>query len=118
MDIVTFREICLKKKAAEETFPFDEVTLVFKVMGKMFALLPLDDDPPRVNLKALPEQAIEWREEHHQVIPGWHMNKKHWNTIYIEDGLDDQFISDMIDHSYEQVIKKLPKKVQRELESL
>ena len=118
MDVETFREICLRKKAVEETFPFDEVTLVFKVMGKMFALLPLNDDPARANLKALPEQAIEWREQNHQVVPGWHMNKKHWNTVYIEDGLEDEFIMEMIDHSYKQVVLKLPKKVQKELADL
>lgn len=115
MNIETFREACLKCKGAEETFPFDEVTLVFKVMGKMFALLPLDEETPRVNLKADPEWSIELRESHHQIIPGWHMNKKHWNTIYIEDGLEDALLTEMIHHSYDLVVSKLTKKQKQEL---
>ena len=118
MNIEEFRMVCLKLKAVEETFPFDETTLVFKVMGKMFAAFSLDADPPRVNLKALPERSIEWREEFHQIIPGWHMNKKHWNSVYIEDGLDDKFIIEMVQHSYDLVVSKLTKKLQKELAEL
>ena len=116
MNIEAFRELCLAQKASEETFPFDEVTLVFKVMGKMFALLPLDEEVPRANLKADPEWSEELRECHPQIIPGWHMNKKHWNTVYLEDGLEDDLIKQMIIHSYEQVIKKLPLKSKKALQ--
>ena len=118
MNIETFRELCLSKKAAEETFPFDEVTLVFKVMGKMFALLPLDEEIPRVNLKVDPEWGEELRESHHQIKPGWHMNKKHWNTVYLEDGLDEELIIKMIQHSYDLVVSKLTKKLKQELADL
>ncbi len=118
MNIEVFRELCLSMKGAEETFPFDEVTLVFKVMGKMFALLPLDDVPPRANLKADPEWSESLRENHHQIIPGWHMNKKHWNTVYLEDGLEDNLIAEMVKHSYDLVVSKLTKKLKAELEAL
>ncbi len=111
MDITTFREYCLSKKASEESLPFDEHTLVFKVMGKIFAILPLNNETPSVNLKADPERSLEWREMHHQIIPGFHMNKKHWNTVFIEDGLDDKFIIELIDHSYSLIIKGLTRKL-------
>lgn len=116
MNIEVFRELCLSMPLAEESFPFDEFTLVFKVMNKMFALLPLNDDPPRANLKADPERSIILREHHHQIIPGWHMNKKHWNTVYIEDGLEDDLIIDLVQHSYDLVVSKLPKKIRLELQ--
>ena len=116
MNIELFREHCLVKKGVEETFPFDEHTLVFKVMGKMFALLPLNADTPRANLKADPEWSEELREAHHQIIPGWHMSKEHWNTVHLEDGLDFDLIYKMIDHSYELVVAKLPKKTKIALE--
>lgn len=118
MNIETFREYCIAFPGTEETFPFDEVTLVFKVMGKMFALMPLNDDPPRANLKADPEWSEELRESHHQIIPGFHMNKKHWNTVYVEDGLEDELIIKMIKHSYDLVVSKLTKKLKAELEEL
>jgi len=118
MNIEEFREVCLSLKGVEETFPFDETTLVFKVMGKMFALNGLNADPPRVNLKADPEWSEELRESHHQIIPGWHMSKKHWNTVYIEDGLEDALIREMIQHSYDLVVSKLTKKLKAELASL
>jgi len=119
MDIESFREYCLRKKGTEECFPFDTDTLVFKVMGKMYALAGLDNIPPRINLKADPDKCITWREEYPGlVIPGYHMNKTHWNTIYIEDGLDDRFIRDCIDHSYQLIVGSLPKKEKSILESL
>ena len=118
MDKVSFREYCLRKKAVEESFPFDEVTLVFKVLGKIFAILPLDNEVPAANLKADPEWSIELRENYFQIIPGFHMNKKHWNTVHLEDGLEDSFIIELIDHSYEKVVEKMPKKFQEELKAL
>ena len=116
MNIEAFRVNCLSLKGAQEDLPFDEVTLVFKVMGKMFAILPLNDDPPRANLKADPEKSIELRETHSQIIPGWHMNKKHWNTVFIEDGLEDNLIKELIKHSYDLVVAKLTKKQKLELQ--
>ncbi len=111
MNVESFREYCLSKKAVEEAFPFDEVTLVFKVMGKIFAITGLDEEVFRVNLKCEPDRAILLREEHpDQIIPGWHMNKKHWNTVYFENGLNTKFLCELIDHSYDLIVSKLPKK--------
>lgn len=118
MNIEAFREHCLSYPGTEETFPFDEVTLVFKVMGKMFALISLNSDPRRCNLKADPEWAEELRESHHQIIPGFHMNKKHWNTVYLEDGLEEGLIVELIKHSYDLVVSKLTKKLKAELAEL
>ena len=113
MDIETFREYCLSKKGVEECFPFDEVTLVFKVMGKMFAVTGLDSEEFTVNLKCDPERSVELRERYEDIRPGWHMNKTHWNTVAFENGLPDQFLIELIDHSYDLVVAKL-KKVDRE----
>ncbi len=118
MDIETFREYCLSKKGVEESFPFDEVTLVFKVMGKMFALTGLDREVPTANLKADPDWSIELREQHTQIYGGYHMNKKHWNTVELENGLEDRLIVEMIDHSYDLVVSKLTKKLKAELANL
>jgi len=108
-----------QKAGVEETFPFDEDTLVFKVMGKMFALSSITDQPFRVNLKCDPEWAMELREEHQEITPGWHMNKKHWNTVVIGEGtLDQSLILKMIDHSYDLVVKSLTKAKKAELEEL
>jgi len=110
VDIETFREYCLAKKGVEETLPFGDQTLVFKVMNKMFALLPLENETPRVNLKADPDWSIELREKYPQIYGAFHMNKKHWNSVEIDDGVEDDLIIKMIDHSYELVIAKLTKK--------
>ena len=118
MDIESFRLYCLKKPGTTEGFPFGEQTLVFKVMGKMYALLSLDDGD-RANLKCDPEYALELREHHpEEVLPGYHMNKQHWNTVIIESHLSDELISSLIDHSYDLVVAKLPKKTKEELKSL
>ena len=116
MYIDEFRAYCLSKAGTEESFPFDETTLVFKVMGKMFALTSLDADDFRVNLKCDPNRAIELRETYEDIIAGYHMNKKHWNTVIIEDSiLDEDLIIDLIDHSYDLVVKGLSKKLKAEL---
>ena len=107
-------EYCLRKKGVTESFPFGEHTLVFKVAGKLFLLMGLEEGNS-FNAKCDPEYAIELRERHEEIIPGYHMNKRHWNTVYINGKLGDKLIRDIIDHSYEQVVKKLPKKVQEEL---
>ncbi len=108
MDIEQVREFCLEFSGATEEFPFDEVTLVFKVEGKMFLLLPLDADQPSVMVKCDPDLAVELREKYADVVPGFHMNKKYWNTLYV-DRLDKELVKSWILHSYCEVIKKLPK---------
>ena len=105
--IEELREYCLSKKFVSESFPFDESTLVFKVHNKMFALFSLEKDPLRINLKCDPEKAIELREEYWQVIPGYHSNKKHWNTVII-DQLTLSQVCEWIEHSYNLVWGKLP----------
>ncbi len=109
MNIEEFREYCLSKKGVTESFPFDETTLVFKVMGKMFALTDTEDDFS-INLKCDPEKAIELREQYPIVQPGYHMNKKHWNTIYIDGSISDEELKIWIDDSYRLVVSSLPKK--------
>lgn len=118
MDIETFRSYCLSKKGVEETFPFDEVTLVFKVMGKMFAVTGLDSEEFKVNLKCDPERSVELREEYEEITSGWHMNKTHWNTVFFEGDLDEELLYELIDHSYDLVVQKLTKKLKEELKSL
>lgn len=117
MNIETFRAYCLSKKGCTEGFPFDETTLVFKVMNKMFALTDLEGDFT-VNLKCDPELAIELRERYSFVLPGYHMSKIHWNTIVVNHALPDQLLREWVDHSYNLVVKSLPKKVQQELNNL
>ena len=107
MDLAKFREYCLKKPGASEGTPFGSDVLVFKVGGKIFAIAPLNEVPARANLKCDPGLALELRDRYEQVRPGYHMNKKHWNTIDIEAGIPDAEIRKMIDHSYDLVSKKL-----------
>jgi predicted DNA-binding protein (MmcQ/YjbR family) len=109
VNLESFREYCLSKSGATEGTPFGETVLVFKVGGKIFALASLDDVPARANLKCDPDLALELRDRYEQVRPGYHMNKKHWNTIDIEGGIPDADIRKMIDHSYDLVSKKLTK---------
>lgn len=118
MDLETFRLYCLAKKGVEETFPFDEVTLVFKVMGKMFALTGLDSEIFSVNLKCDPDWAVELRETHEEIQPGWHMNKSHWNTVTFDGELEEALLRKLIDHSYDLIVASLPKKLRLELEEL
>jgi predicted DNA-binding protein (MmcQ/YjbR family) len=114
MNIEKIREYCISKKGVTEEFPFDEVTLVFKVAGKMFALTNLDGDLS-INLKCDPETAIELREKYPSVTPGYHMSKIHWNSISIDGSIPDKLILSWIDHSYDCVVKGLPKKLRQEL---
>ena len=109
MDLAQFREYCLGKADTIEDLPFGSDVLVFKVGGKMFALAALDEVPPTVNLKCDPDLALDLRDRHDEVRPGYHMNKKHWNTVEIEAGIPDIELRKMIDHSYELVIKRLAK---------
>ncbi|NDW08349.1 MmcQ/YjbR family DNA-binding protein [Dysgonomonas sp. 520] len=120
MNIEKTREFCLSIKGAEECFPFDETTLVFKVMGKMFAYMGLEqhDGGFMINLKCDPEKAVELREKYNCVIPGYHSNKKYWNSIYLESGMPADELRAWIQHSVDEVIKKLPKKTQEEYRNL
>jgi predicted DNA-binding protein (MmcQ/YjbR family) len=109
MDLAEFREYCLNKPGATESTPFGPDVLVFKVGGKMFALAALDDVPTTVNLKCDPDLALDLRDRYEQVRPGYHMNKKHWNTVEIEGGIPGAELRQMIDHSYDLVVKSLPR---------
>lgn len=109
MNIEQIREYCLKKKGVTEEFPFDEETLVFKVAGKMFLLTSLESIPLQINLKCDPEKAVELREEYEAVQPGYHMNKKHWNTIIVDGSVPTKQIFEWIDDSYNLVVAGLNK---------
>lgn len=108
MNIESLREYCLLKQAVSETFPFGEDTLVFKVFDKIFLLCGLNQ-PDRFNVKCEPERAVSLREEYEEVQPGYHMNKTHWNTVFMNGRLNDAQLNEMIDHSYELVVGSLPK---------
>ncbi len=111
MHIETFRNYCLSKPMVTEEFPFDETTLVFKVCGKMFALTGLDSPEFKVNLKCDPDRAIELRENYESITAGFHMSKKHWNTVLIDGSFSNELFIELIDDSYLLVVKGLPKKV-------
>lgn len=114
MNIEELRDYCLEKPAVTEGFPFGEDTLVFKVAGKIFLLSGLAAGD-RFNVKCDPELAIELRERYTEVQPGYHMNKKLWNTVFMNGSLTRKQLLDMVDHSYTQVVKSLPKKTQAEI---
>jgi predicted DNA-binding protein (MmcQ/YjbR family) len=117
MHTEAFREYCLSKKGVTEGFPFDRDTLVFKVMGKMFAVVPLERFPPQANLKCDPEKSLELREAYEgKILPGYHMSKIHWNTVHIEQ-LPENLLRELIDHSYKLIVASLPKKTQQALEA-
>lgn len=120
MNIEEVRDACLKIKGAKETFPFGEDVLVYKVMDKMFAYFALDskDGEFWLNLKCDPERAIDLREHYEGVRPGYHSSKKHWNTIVMDSDVPESLIIELIQHSVDEVIKKLPKKKQEEYNNL
>jgi predicted DNA-binding protein (MmcQ/YjbR family) len=109
------RELCLALSGSEETFPFGPETSVFKVAGKMFALSRLDADPLEVSLKCEPLLAEQLREAHPAVRPGYHLNKRHWNTVTIDGSLAERLIRDMIEDSYDLVVSRLSRARQRAL---
>lgn len=113
MHLEWIRDTCLSYPHATEDFPFDDQVLVFRVAGKIFGLVSLDE-PDHMNLKADPERSAEWRAIYSQIQPGYHMNKTHWNTVYF-DGLSAAFIQEMLEHSYLMVFKKLPLKLRNQL---
>ncbi len=110
MDLEDFRAYCLTKANVSEGTPFGPDTIVFKVSGKIFALASLDDVPPHVNLKCDPERALDLRDRYEEVQPGYHMNKKHWNTIELGGGIPEAELRRMIDHSYDLVVARLAKR--------
>jgi predicted DNA-binding protein (MmcQ/YjbR family) len=112
-----FRSYCLAKRGVTEEFPFGEQTMVFKVMGKMFALAGVTEFES-INLKCDPEQAVLLREEYPAVLSGYHMNKKHWNTVLMDGSLPDKLVKKWIDDSYKLVAAALPAKAKAELKGL
>ncbi len=109
MNIEEIREYCLDKPAVTEGFPFNDTALVFKVMGKMFALLDLSEDSRGISLKCDPELAMELREQHPEVSPAWHFNKVHWNGVALDGAVSFRLLKEWIDHSYTIVVESLPK---------
>lgn len=117
MNVEVFREYCISKKGVTEGFPFDETTLVFKVMGKMFALTSIEPFA-FINLKCNPETALELREELEGVTPAYHMSKVHWNSVSTKGDISDQMIYQWIDDSYNLIVSSLTKKLKEELKGL
>lgn len=112
MNIIELRDYCLELKGVTEDTPFDETTLAFRLEGKIFALSNMDWEEAKVNLKCDPEWALELRGQYpDQITGGYHMNKKHWNTVALESGLPLKLITEMIDHSYHLILKSLPKRL-------
>jgi len=117
MDIQGFRDYCLAKQGVTESLPFDNNTLVLKVMGKIFTLAKIEEFQS-INLKCDPEMAIKLRERYNAVLPGFHMNKKHWNTVVINQDVADMLLNQWIDDSYGLVVKSLPKNLKTDLDNL
>ncbi len=118
MNLEELRDHCISKKGVEETLPFGPETLVFKVMDKAFLLTGFDSSPLQFNVKCDPEKAIELREQYPCVQPGFHMNKKHWNTIIADGSVTTKQLKQWIDHSYELVVSGLPKIRQKQLSEM
>lgn len=112
MDIDQLREYCLSIKGATEEMPFKDPYLIFKVLGKWFAVVPLQDEELNISLKCDPDKAVDLRDEYRCVEAAWHFNKKYWNSILLNQDMDDETVKFWIRHSVEEVVKKLPKKIQ------
>lgn len=117
MNIESLREYCLSLPLATEDFPFDETTLVFRVVGKIFAMLDLER-PDVVSLKCNPDYALQLREEHPEISGAWHMNKKYWNQVNLSGHLEDELVQGLVRHSYAEVVKKLTRKERAEHEEI
>jgi len=115
MNTEALRDYCLTRTGATESFPFGEETLVFKVGGKIFALMDTESRPTTINLKCDPERAAQLREQFSAVVPGYHMNKTHWNTVTLDGSIRSSDVQDWIDHSYALVRKSLPKAIREQL---
>jgi len=114
MNIESYRNYCISLSGVTESFPFGENTLVFKVMNKMFALTDVEKFE-FINLKCEPEKAILLREQYEGISPGWHMSKKHWNSVKLNSDIDDKLLKELVIHSYELVLESLPNKLKEEL---
>lgn len=112
MDIETVREYCLRKKGVEESMPFDDTSLVMKVMGKMFILISLEGDN-RIALKCDPDRALELRDQYRSIEPAYHFNKKHWNQVGLDGDADEHLVRELIDHSYDLVVQKFTRKMKQ-----
>ncbi|UWE11055.1 MmcQ/YjbR family DNA-binding protein [Actinacidiphila bryophytorum] len=110
------KALCLGLNGASETFPFDAETSVFKVGGKIFAISALDSDPLSVSLKCEPEIAVRLREAHPAITPGWHLNKRHWNTVRLDGSLPDPMVEELVEDSYDLIVAKLPRAQQLRLD--
>lgn len=117
MNVESLREYCLSLPLATEDFPFDETTLVFRVVGKIFAMTDLDR-PDMVSLKCNPDYALQLREEHPEISGAWHMNKKYWNQVNLSGHLEDELVQGLVRHSYAEVVKKLTRKERAEHEEI
>jgi len=115
MTLEDIREYCLSKKSVTESFPFNDTALVFKVAGKMFAVLDLSEDKRGISLKCDPDFAVELRERYTEVTPAWHFNKKMWNAVLTDGTVPAVKMKEWIDHSYDEVVNGLPLKVRNEL---
>lgn len=115
MDLERLREFCLMKPGVTEDFPFGEKVLVFKVRGKMVLLMNLEAEPVSVNMKCDPTRAQVLRADYEAVLPGYHMNKRHWNTVLVEGDVPDALLLELVDHSYERVVAGLPRRTREEL---
>lgn len=117
MNIESFRDYCIAKPGVTEGFPFDKSTLVFKVMNKMFALTDVDTFD-FVNLKCDPERAMQLREQYDGIKPGYHMHKQQWNSVYPDSDVSEELLIELIEHSYDLIVAKLPKKDKEALKNL
>lgn len=118
MNIEEIRKYCISKPAVTEGFPFNDTALVFKVAGKMFALLDLSEDSRGISLKCDPQLAIELREQHSDVTPAYHFNKQHWNGVDLNGSISDNLLKEWIDHAYTIVVESLPKSKRGNLDNL
>ena len=118
MHVEWVRDLCLSFEDVEECQPFGPENIVYKIKGKMFLLISLDDIPPRINVKTDPDQSIELREAYpDNILPGFHMNKKHWNTVSSDGTISNELFKELIDHSYDLVVQGLPKKLRDQLKN-
>ena len=118
MNIDEIRDYCMSKPAVTESLPFNDTALVFKVGGKMFAVLDLSDNSKGISLKCDPELAIELREQHPEVTPAWHFNKVHWNGILLTGNVTEEQLREWINHSYDLIVEGLPQKKKEEIKRL
>ncbi len=117
INVETIRQYCVQKPFCTEDFPFDQVTLVFKVGGKIFALIPLDEPRLIISLKCLPERSVELRERYFSIQSAYHMNKNHWNMVFVDGSIPSKLLYELIDHSYDLVFNSLTHKKRKELQN-